>query len=355
MSDRRRNVFVLLVVLGLLIASVVVILTQPTKQGLDLKGGVQLVYQGKPTPQQPKVDAGRARPRAGHHARARRRSSASPSPRSSAPAPTRSRSASRASRTPSAPPSRSARSPSSTSTTGRRTSSGADCKPHPADAEGHRRPVCGLTGLPEYQAVKLAAKRPPMNPKTATTGVQWYLVNDKTRPCCAGPERVARPTSFSERGPACRHDAWSRSTRARSSCAPRRPSAEGPAAEPLVRPQRQPGAHGHGHQEPRAELRPAAPAARPIVTFDFTDKGRNDVAQRHAHDRPARPRRWHHPRRPDPDCREFSQHFASRSTTSSSRCPYIDYRENPDGIDGATARRSPAASRSRARRTSPTC
>src|SRR4051794_2196598 len=55
MTDRRRNGLILLLVLGLLIASVVVILTMPTKQGLDLKGGVQLVYQGKPTPQQPKV------------------------------------------------------------------------------------------------------------------------------------------------------------------------------------------------------------------------------------------------------------------------------------------------------------
>src|SRR3954453_12901321 len=54
MTDRRRNGLILLLVLGLLIASGIVIATQPTKQGLDLKGGVQLVYQVKPTPQQHK-------------------------------------------------------------------------------------------------------------------------------------------------------------------------------------------------------------------------------------------------------------------------------------------------------------
>jgi SecD/SecF fusion protein len=55
MTDRRRNLLVLLIVFGLLAASLVVIATKPTKLGLDLKGGVELVYQGKPTAQS-KVD-----------------------------------------------------------------------------------------------------------------------------------------------------------------------------------------------------------------------------------------------------------------------------------------------------------
>ncbi|HEV7808248.1 MAG TPA: protein translocase subunit SecD [Solirubrobacteraceae bacterium] len=49
MTDRRRNLFVLLLVLGLLIASAVVIATKPTKQGLDLQGGVELIYEAQPT------------------------------------------------------------------------------------------------------------------------------------------------------------------------------------------------------------------------------------------------------------------------------------------------------------------
>jgi SecD/SecF fusion protein len=52
-SDRQRNLFVLLLVAGLLIASAVVIATKPTKRGLDLQGGVELVYQVKPRAGQP--------------------------------------------------------------------------------------------------------------------------------------------------------------------------------------------------------------------------------------------------------------------------------------------------------------
>ncbi|MEA2218447.1 MAG: SecD/SecF fusion protein [Solirubrobacteraceae bacterium] len=49
MTDRRRNLFVLLLVFGLLIASATVIATKPTKLGLDLQGGVELIYEAKPT------------------------------------------------------------------------------------------------------------------------------------------------------------------------------------------------------------------------------------------------------------------------------------------------------------------
>jgi SecD/SecF fusion protein len=51
MVGRRRNLFILLFVVGLTIASVVVIFSQPTKLGLDLRGGTSLVYEGQPTPQ----------------------------------------------------------------------------------------------------------------------------------------------------------------------------------------------------------------------------------------------------------------------------------------------------------------
>ncbi|HEY4280475.1 MAG TPA: protein translocase subunit SecD [Conexibacter sp.] len=55
MNERRRTGFILLLVVGLLIASGVVIATKETKLGLDLEGGVELVYQGQPTPQVPTV------------------------------------------------------------------------------------------------------------------------------------------------------------------------------------------------------------------------------------------------------------------------------------------------------------
>jgi SecD/SecF fusion protein len=49
MGNRRRQLFVLLFVLGLVIVSGVVIARQETKLGLDLQGGLELVYQGQPT------------------------------------------------------------------------------------------------------------------------------------------------------------------------------------------------------------------------------------------------------------------------------------------------------------------
>src|ERR687895_1805583 len=55
MSERRRSVLVLLVVLGLIAGSVYAITSRETTLGLDLKGGVQLVYQAEPTAQQPTV------------------------------------------------------------------------------------------------------------------------------------------------------------------------------------------------------------------------------------------------------------------------------------------------------------
>ncbi len=51
MGGRRKNLFVLLFVLGLIVVSALVVVNKPTRLGLDLKGGVELVYQGTPTGQ----------------------------------------------------------------------------------------------------------------------------------------------------------------------------------------------------------------------------------------------------------------------------------------------------------------
>src|SRR6185503_13653783 len=49
MGSRRQHVLVLLFVVGLVILSGIVIATKATKLGLDLHGGLQLVYEGQPT------------------------------------------------------------------------------------------------------------------------------------------------------------------------------------------------------------------------------------------------------------------------------------------------------------------
>jgi SecD/SecF fusion protein len=55
MGSRRRNLLILLFVLGLVAASAIAIATKPTVEGIDLRGGTQLVYQGRPTPEVPEV------------------------------------------------------------------------------------------------------------------------------------------------------------------------------------------------------------------------------------------------------------------------------------------------------------
>ena len=55
MTNRTRNFTIIGLFVALLVAAGVVIATKPTKLGLDLEGGVELVYQGRPTPKVPEV------------------------------------------------------------------------------------------------------------------------------------------------------------------------------------------------------------------------------------------------------------------------------------------------------------
>src|SRR3954451_7315351 len=55
MRSRTRNLSILGLVFVVLAAAAAVILTKTTKLGLDLKGGTELVYEGRPTPRVPKV------------------------------------------------------------------------------------------------------------------------------------------------------------------------------------------------------------------------------------------------------------------------------------------------------------
>ena len=56
MGSRRRNLLILLFVLGLTAASVFAISQQRTVLGLDLRGGTELVYQANPTAKNPSID-----------------------------------------------------------------------------------------------------------------------------------------------------------------------------------------------------------------------------------------------------------------------------------------------------------
>ncbi len=51
MGGRKLNIFVLLLVAGILAGSALVVINRPTQLGLDLQGGIELTLQGRPTPQ----------------------------------------------------------------------------------------------------------------------------------------------------------------------------------------------------------------------------------------------------------------------------------------------------------------
>jgi len=57
MTSRKRNLSIIGLMLVLLGGSFYVIFSKPTVLGLDLRGGVELVYEGRPTPQVPTVTA----------------------------------------------------------------------------------------------------------------------------------------------------------------------------------------------------------------------------------------------------------------------------------------------------------
>ncbi len=56
MSNRRRNIFILAFVALLILGSGIAIATKKTTLGLDLKGGTELIFQARPTPQNPTID-----------------------------------------------------------------------------------------------------------------------------------------------------------------------------------------------------------------------------------------------------------------------------------------------------------
>jgi SecD/SecF fusion protein len=206
MTDRRRNAFVLAIVAGLLIASLViafglpgVVKAKPTRLGLDLKGGVELVYQGKATAQSPvnsaslsrAIDIIRERVDALGVSEPQIQSTGDNEIDVSLPA-------------------------VKDATTAEEQvgevaqlffydweanvigSNGQPAGPNDPTVTGDNEaagPGAAVYGVPLYQAVILAAKRPEIKRATDTTlgnGVDgiWYLVNTKKQEVVGGPEET---------------------------------------------------------------------------------------------------------------------------------------------------------------------
>ena len=357
MTDRRRNVFILLLVARAVAASVCRDLHEADEARPRPAGRRRARLPGQADPAAADGHPGGA-DRAIDIMRERVDRSASPSPRSSARARTRSPSPARRQERRARGRSRSARSPSCSSTTGSRTSSARTASPtrttrSPAARSGRSRGV-------SYDAVRRASqvpgaerrqqRRPPT--RAATTlrqGRQEAAHRGRREDTRGGPARRSATRRQRARAP--------RSSRSTPGTvvvqAEQAASADAPDGRDrlVLRPRRQRRAHGHGHQEPGAELRPGRRRQRqPIVTFDFTDKGREawqDVTRARspsaARDNPLLGRRPAEPPR---------QHFAIVLDNELDLGPVHRLpARTRTASTAATARRSRAASRSSPRRT----
>jgi SecD/SecF fusion protein len=332
-TNRKRNFFVLLVVGILLASSVVVIATKPTRLGLDLKGGVELVYQAKPTRQSQVTPDALNRAIEIMRERVDQLGVSEPEIQ---------RSGSNQIQVSLPDVTNAQRAEEQVGQVAQLffydwepNVIGPGGKPAPGDQQvtgGSQAGSAGF-GLPLYDAVVRASKRPPSNPKTATTNGLYYLLNTKTHKVVSGPEET-RAGLFSER--------------TRKSPTPDEKIYKVNEGTVIVRAESPDGSNA---KPDRWYVLNDAPALRgtdiknpeqnydngpggtgqPIVTFDFTSKGRKiwqEVTRTIA-------QRGQANQIPGQDPLASAQHFAIVLDNQLISVPYIDYRQNPDGIDAS--------------------
>jgi SecD/SecF fusion protein len=335
MSDRRRSLFILLLVFGLIAVSAVVVATKETKLGLDLQGGVQLVYEGQPTPQQPKVDQ-QALDRALQIMRERVDAFGVSEPELqllggrqievNLPGVENA--------------DRAAEQVGSTAQLyfydWEANILDADCRTNDTEVDGGQQPITGL-----YNAVKRASKCtdvPKSGNSVAGAGPRFYAFNKVSK------QPFENAQGLDSRQAAL--DAVDEKDRANAEIV------EVPTGVLVIRDEK--GPVGKDGKEPPAPDRwwaildrPALSGTdlknpeqnfdqrgggSPIVTFDFTDKGRKAfqeitrrIAQRGADNS-----------LPGTPADAASQHFAIVLDDELVSSPFINFQENPDGIDGST-------------------
>jgi SecD/SecF fusion protein len=329
MSERRRHMLVLLIVLGLIAGSAAVLFTKSTKLGLDLQGGVRLVYQGKPTKQtkvtaeslQRALDIMRDRVDAFGVSEPELNRTGKDQIEVNLPGVANAQ--------------RAADQVGSTAQLffydWEKNVLDENCKANPTEINGGQQPVTGL-----YNAVKRASKCEIAVPKNsqAAAGPRFYAFDKiSKKPFNNGLPDESREASL---------EGLSDAQKARAevlSVKPgvlvlrdEKPSAKSPAPDAFWIIRDNPGLSGTDIKNPEQNFDQRA-GNEPIVTFDFSDKGRkafqritSEVAQRGADNA--------NPLNPDPV--QSSHHFAIALDNELVSIPFINYRENPDGIDGST-------------------
>jgi SecD/SecF fusion protein len=330
-SDRRRNSFILLLVLGLLAGSLFVVFSKETKLGLDLQGGARLVYQGKPTPQSPTVTQ-EALDRAVDIVRQRVDAFGVSEPEIN----------------------RAGRDQIEVNLPGVEDAEQAarqvgntaqmffydwepnvldeDCKTHPDEVDGGQQAIAGL-----YNAVERASKCTDAVDKeqNTRTGSTFYAFDKVTKePFDGVPSEQSRDDLVdslnSNDGPG--------EAKARIFEVPEgvvvvreeQPDPASPAPDLWWVMQDEPILNGTDIKNPEQNFDQQG-GNQPIVTMEFTSDGRRSferttraIAQRGADNQQF-----------GGDVVSNSHHFAIRLDDELISKPYINFRENPDGIDGS--------------------
>jgi SecD/SecF fusion protein len=333
-SNRRRNIFILAFVALLMVGSGIVIATKKTTLGLDLKGGTELIFQARPTPQNPTID-GSDIDRAIEIIRKRTDAFGVSEPEIS-------RVGSDSIRV---------GLPDVDNATTASEQVGQTAQLYFYDWEPNVIPNPAKTNVPRsessfgrlYDAVTLASQQQPncFENKCTTSGPQYYLFNSQTHQWMAGPTDKQRDL-FSElpgqkQPPTTEILAVPQGTvvvekeGAGGEPAPSNPN--DPSAEWFVLRDR-PALSGTEITDPKPSF---DQFNQPTVTFNFTDTGREafqnvtrTIAQRGLQNAP--PGVAGNSQLAD----QYSGHFAIVLDEQVKSRPIINFVENPDGIDGRT-------------------
>jgi SecD/SecF fusion protein len=352
MTDRRRNGLILLIVAGLIAGSFAVIAAKKTRLGLDLKGGVQLVYQAKPTAQS-KVDAeslNRAidimRKRVDQLGVAQPEIQRSGADEINVALPD---------------VTNAERAEQEVGKTAQLffydwepNVIGANGKPAPSEGTvtGGAQAGAAQFGLPEYQAVLRAEKRPPELRKTDTTWSKgctaaqiggciygsWYLLEPKHEKVLRGPEETEKNLFTEEKfkkGPnvrAVRVNPGTVLVRARPvESASGKVTQKSPNSWFVIKDD--PVLTGADVKNPQQGFdEGGGGTGAPNVTFGFTGHGKNvfeKVTKEIAH-------RGQEAQLPGVGKEAAQQHFAVVLDEQLITTPSIDYTKYPEGIDAAT-------------------
>jgi SecD/SecF fusion protein len=333
-SNRRRNLFVLAFVALLVIGSGIVIATKPTTLGLDLKGGTELIFQARPTPQNPTIDGSdidrsieiiRKRTDAFGVSEPEISRIGSDSIRVGLPDVSNAANASR--------------------------QVGQTAQLYFYDWEPNVIPNPAKTNVPNgessfsrlYDAVTLASKQTPncFQNKCTTTGPQYYLFNSQTHAYIAGPAETKKDLFSELPGQKQPPNSEIKSVPQGTLVVQKEPDQGQQQVDDPNSPEAQwfvirdrPGLSGTDITDPKANY---DQFGQPDVTFSFTGTGRTEfsdvtkaIAQRGLQSAP--PGVAGNSQVAD----QYSGHFAVVLDGQIKSRPIVNFVDNPNGIDGRT-------------------